>query len=85
MKLYATITSEKGGSDAKKGGDEIVQVYLYRGNKKVGYVMLTQENIAFTEYPQEGKKQKGECLQHDYDTEVLPNGKRQCLTCRFQK
>ena len=60
MKLYAVVMSDKGGSDAKKGGNTLIQVYLYRGNKKVAYITLTKKDISFTEYPQQSKKQKSQ-------------------------
>ena len=48
--LQATITSDRDRSETTKSGDTILQVYLYRGDEKVGYVMLTANNIVFTEY-----------------------------------
>jgi len=45
MKLYATITSERGGREVKKGGDEMIRVELKRGNKFIYYIYLTNETL----------------------------------------
>ena len=34
MKLYATTTSDQGGREAKKGGDEYIETIVTNGNKK---------------------------------------------------
>lgn len=34
MKLYATVTSERGGREARKGGDGFLKIELRHGNAK---------------------------------------------------
>jgi hypothetical protein len=44
-KLYAELTSDKGGRIASKGGDSIITVELYRGNIKVGRVTMDNHEV----------------------------------------
>lgn len=40
MKLYATTISDKGGREAKKGGDSYIRATFSRGNEKLGVLGL---------------------------------------------
>ena len=51
-KLYAELTSDKGGRVASKGGDSILAIELYRGNVKVGRVTLDNHEIRTEIYRQ---------------------------------
>lgn len=48
MKLYATTTSDKGGREAKKGGDSWLFTKISRGNTQLGilrvYEIMSYEN-----------------------------------------
>lgn len=45
MKLYATVTSERGSREVKKGGDEMIRIELKRGNKFSYYIYLTKDTL----------------------------------------
>lgn len=49
MKFYATITNERGGRAAKKGGNEFLQVELSAFGKIVGYIVLEAHEDAHGE------------------------------------
>ena len=51
-KLYAEITSDKGGRVASKGGDSIIAIELYRGNLKVGRVIMDNHEVRTELYKQ---------------------------------
>lgn len=50
MKLYCTVTSERDGRIAKKGGDKQLNITLYRGNKEVGYITFSGDEVAIEVY-----------------------------------
>lgn len=45
MKLYATITSERVGRIAKKGGNERLQIKLFTGNNLVAFLVTSKDGI----------------------------------------
>jgi hypothetical protein len=47
-KLYAEITSDKGGRVASKGGDNFITVSIYHGNCKVFTVEHNYENNEYS-------------------------------------
>lgn len=57
-KLYAELTSDKGGRVASKGGDDGITVRFYRGNKQA--YIVTLENKQLTVYKDDGP------LLHDF-------------------
>ena len=69
MKLYATITSERQGQTSKKGGNEFLEIKLYRRNYMLGIVTLDNDTLTYqsTKTPKildyleetKSKKQKG--------------------------
>lgn len=50
MKLYATIESEREGRNAKKGGNEQLNITLFKGNKEIGYITFSPSEIAIEIY-----------------------------------
>lgn len=57
-KLYAELTSDKGGRVASKGGDDGITLRLYRGNSQV--YIVTLDNKQLTVYKDDGP------LLHDF-------------------
>lgn len=57
-KLYAELTSDKGGRVASKGGENGMTVRLYRGNKQI--YIITMEDKQLTVYKDDGP------LLHDF-------------------
>ena len=45
MKLYATVTSEKGGRTASKAGDKEIRVSLHDGNKQIYQVTFKGDTL----------------------------------------
>lgn len=50
MKLYATISAERGGREASKGDDEQLYVKLYRGNAEIGLLTFSASEIEIEVY-----------------------------------
>lgn len=44
-KLYAELTSDKGGRIVGKAGNKIITIELTRGNYKIGRVILTDSEV----------------------------------------
>lgn len=98
MKLYATITSEKKATTARKGGNEYLEIKLYRGNYMLGYLTLNNEALVYQsnktpetlDYLEEtkGKKQKGDCtgieVHEAYHNSALIKGEI-CPHCKKPK
>ncbi len=49
-KLYAELSSDKGGRVASKGGDNFITVSIYHGNSKVFTVEHNYENNEYSIY-----------------------------------
>lgn len=45
MRLYATVTSEKKGREARKGGDERLEIRLYSGNRHEYTISYEQDRL----------------------------------------
>ena len=80
-KLYAELTSDKGGRIASKGGDKYIHTTLTIGNVPTYFVYLDGSRIVVEHIPTEKRLlTHGEltCKRH-----VIPQGN--CKACRFDE